>query len=709
MSCYCSASHTDNNYSTDEHDSVRDSSNRIQAASLSQKFGLHQSDSGADLSEYYDYNDAKTSLQNLFASYGKTLSSEDADEGEKFFDNNKMELEEAQEEEEEEKKKKKNKNKNSINNNVGRLKNNEENDDDDDNGEYKIMENPVTELKECQNTIKLTKEDIKSKNLWIDSYKKEDTKIDINDIYSDLCKSDMLFDDILEDVKYVSNDEICSLKGLKINDQSRILSVINHDSSKCKGELERMWIKFWSENGEQLIWTSWIEKYAAYINPGYFDDNQITTEYDKKDENEGINNKQKYRENYPEQNTCFPNQAHKDCEINRSNFEGIFSKNIETQSKFLNESTNFPFQESTAATSAATSNCGKIFLVNESEADDNRKKLINREISPEIGEGWNPLSPFSIEESYNQPSNMEDEQLITISRCSSISESIANTNATTDSMTDVTKMTINSSSFDSNSIHSSSLFSSTTSSIESNVTSSSSELECEPGLEDVDKYWQKLWKEHFQEQYCLQCKLFMERYDQELELHIDEFKDDKEKYDGEEILSKDNFNLEYHRTDDSGLLKFDKSKEFNDESKDLKKEIKIDSKGDHLRRKRKMIMESVGMLMQNLTVESKESHRPMDSDSIDNNDDKNNSEKDITNSYGTPTASDSSTIQSSIDGNRLKMISSGGDGDRPNDDKPITLKRWYKYLNIIKIVILIMKIIYKKGLVATNKFVYFSF
>ena len=31
-------------------------------------------------------------------------------------------------------------------------------------------------------------------------------------------------------------------------------------------------------------------------------------------------------EKFSEQNTCFPSQAHRNCELDRSNFEGIFSK-----------------------------------------------------------------------------------------------------------------------------------------------------------------------------------------------------------------------------------------------------------------------------------------------------------------------------------------------------------------------------------------------
>ena len=34
-------------------------------------------------------------------------------------------------------------------------------------------------------------------------------------------------------------------------------------------ELNNLWEKHWSENGEQLIWFSWIEKYSDYINPTF--------------------------------------------------------------------------------------------------------------------------------------------------------------------------------------------------------------------------------------------------------------------------------------------------------------------------------------------------------------------------------------------------------------------------------------------------------
>lgn len=497
MSCYCSASHTDNNYSTDEHDSVRDSSHRPQAAPLTQKLGLHQSDSGADLSEYHDYHEAK-GIRDLLGSCNSKADDEGAER-------------------------------------KGVFRNKYREDDKEESLEF--FEN---------------------------NFKIGDEKLSLGSKISRQINQD---DDIIE---------------------------IKRNSSNYRSELELLWGKFWSKNGEQLIWASWIEKYADYINPEYMQNNASET-----------------RETFPEQNTCFPNQAHKDCEINRSNFEGIFSK---TTNQKCSESS-FPFQETTQVT------------VNDNEADDNRKKLGNREISPEIGDGWNPLSPFSFEEGYNLTSNTEDERLIAKSRCSSVGESIANTNATTDSMTDVTKMTITSSSFDSNSIQSSSLFSSTTSSIESNITSSSSEMEAEPGMEEVDKYWQQLWKEHFQEQYWMQCKLFMQRYDEELELH-------KAANSGKETTKRKEFD----------------GTEFLSKTKDNS-------------RRKKMIMESVGTLMQNLTMRSDDS-QPMDSDVRDNTGD-NNAENGATN-----------TQRSSSGGTKtLENCSSGGDGEQPNEDKPTNLKR----------------------------------
>jgi len=215
------------------------------------------------------------------------------------------------------------------------------------------------------------------------------------------------------------------------------------DYSSNKSVMDIAWDKFWAKHGEQLIWASWIEKYADYINPNYFQNNARTIE-DEKLQDEEIN--EVAIERYFEQNTCFPSQAHKNCELVRSNFAGIFNKSCSSDSELkpaVTSSNNFSFEQVSRQE------------VNDKDAGENRKKILNFEISLGDGDGWNPLSPLSIEENYNHHSNAEDERLLM--RCDSVNGSITKTNATSDSMTNVTKMTLTSSSCDSNSVHSSSL------------------------------------------------------------------------------------------------------------------------------------------------------------------------------------------------------------------------------------------------------------
>lgn len=642
VSCYCSASHTDNNYSTDEHDSVRDSSHRPAAQPLTQKLGLHQSDSGADLSEYHDYHEAK-SIQNLLANYGKTFSTGDVDEVRENYNGwEKIER------------------KNEV------FRKYRENDAEDTSLEALQTEscnkyqadsvggdysNPIIQSNAESLLITLDTDVFPGLNS-VDTKPSEvggDSDFDVR------CM-DGSTNRLISKNNFSPDQRACSKRFNTISQDSG-LTVIKRNSSNYRSELETLWGQFWSENGEQLIWASWIEKYADYINPDYLQQNQRSIE----DERIDVQKQKTAAEPFPEQNTCFPNQAHKNCEINRCNFEGIFSKTITdpsvTNVKCLTDNTNFPFNDTSQ------------IPVNDYDADENRKKLVNREVSPEIGEGWNPLSPFSLEESYNQPSNMEDERLITTSRCSSIGESIAHTNATTDSMTDVTKMTITSSSFDSNSIPSSSLFSSTTSSIESHVTSSSSELESEPGMEDVDKYWQQLWKEHFQEQYWLQCKLFMERYDQELELHID---------DSNQEMGNDLPHNSVNISDDTEYLQ----ETVNSTELKKPKEIEKDSSksftsGKTNSGRRRLIMESVGTLMQNLTMHSDEA-QPMDSD-VGDNVETNSTEKQADPAHATPTNNSAfNTGQSTPGANTFKNSTGGDEGDQPNEEKPTTLKRCHE-------------------------------
>ncbi|XP_018397427.1 PREDICTED: uncharacterized protein LOC108775532 isoform X2 [Cyphomyrmex costatus] len=527
VSCYCSASHTDNNYSTDEHDSVRDSAHWPTAHSLTQKLGLHQSDSGADLSEYHDQHEAK-SIQNLVASYGKTFQTIETE-----------------------------------------VENNDEN---------------VNMLTEFEHVSGDHKESSAVQNLS-DSTTILNTKGHDKDLI----------------IQY---------------DYNSYAYPYSADYGSNKNAVDVAWEKFWAKQGEQLIWASWIEKYADYINPEYFQNNACTTE-DEKLQDAEIN--EVAIERYFEQNTCFPSQAHKNCELVRSNFAGIFNKSYSSDSELKpaavsSSNTSFSFEQVSRQE------------VHDKDADENRKKILNFEMSPEDGDGWNPLSPLSIEENYNHHSNAEDERLLM--RCDSVNGSITKTNATSDSMTNVTKMTLTSSSCDSNSVHSSSLLTSVTSSIESSMTSSSSDQENEFSVEDNDKYWQHLWKENFETQYQKQYELFTINYKKQHNIDYNQldFNTSKpchllnESYNNSNILQQEEVALQDRNNEDLlGIYTCEDKKhesmdtvqtylftpnKVNAENKNLRKGSALNSKSkssEKLKTQR-LIMDSVGVLMKNLTI-----------------------------------------------------------------------------------------------------------
>ncbi|XP_076282032.1 trimethylguanosine synthase 1 isoform X2 [Lasioglossum baleicum] len=597
VSCYCSASHTDNNYSTDEHDSVRDSAHRPATHSLTHKLGLHQSDSGADLSEYHDQHEAK-SIQNLLASYGKTFQTTE------------------------------------------------------------------TELEDGFEKVNVLPETREAKHLGFES--------ELTDIHSS--------DRLAENIKFLSiNPSSCTEKKFHIKSPSFILG--DHDSDiqntskndaqvsrenvshtyshnshaypysmyqQTKSAIDISWEKYWSENGEQLIWSSWIGKYADYINPEYWQQNAHLIGDERVETKETI-------EKYSEQNTCFPSQAHRNCELGRSNFEGIFSKNSSTDDNEIKAkdtySVNFSFDDLNKQE------------INDKDAEENRRRMTSLETPPETGDGWNPLSPFSLEESYNQQSNAENERLLT--RCDSINESIAKTNATSDSMTNVTKMTLTSSSCDSISMHSSSLMSSVTSSIESNITSTSSEQDHEYTPEDNDRYWQHLWKENFQIEYHRHYELFMANYKTEHSINVG-----VECFCGEHKNGESDGSIDQDFTETDAVNKINLSENKNVSNKNL-----TYCKREKTRKKR-LIIESVGILVQNLITttddnDSREGTNREGNENVCSSKDKHNGQSAVTQNEN------SAIIRNHTDSNNSiqRNYSNEGDGDKPPEDKPVTLKR----------------------------------
>nr|XP_033320978.1 trimethylguanosine synthase-like [Megalopta genalis] len=591
VSCYCSASHTDNNYSTDEHDSVRDSAHRPATHSLTHKLGLHQSDSGADLSEYHDQHEAK-SIQNLLASYGKT------------FQTTETELED---------------------------------------GFEKVNVLPETrEVKHIEFESELT--DIHSS----DHHLAENIKV--LSINPSNCTEKKFH---IKSPSFILGDHDSEIQNTSKNDAqtySKNVSNTFSDNSQAypysmyqqnKSSMDIAWDKYWSENGEQLIWSSWIGKYADYINPEYLQQSAHLIGDERVETKETI-------EKYSEQNTCFPSQAHRNCELGRSNFEGIFSKHNSTDSNEIKAkdtySVNFSFDDLNKQE------------INDRDAEENRRRITSLETPPETGEGWNPLSPFSLEESYNQQSNAENERLLT--RCDSINESIAKTNATSDSMTNVTKMTLTSSSCDSISMHSSSLISSVTSSIESNITSTSSEQDHEYTPEDNDRYWQHLWKENFQIEYHKHYELFIAIYKTE---HSNPSVD---------CFCEQHKNVESDGSVDQDLTETDTINKINVSNKNF-----TYCKREKTRKKR-LIMESVGIFVQNLITKSddsdgKERKNKEGNKNVSSSGDKKNDQSAVTQN------DNSAIIRNHGDSNNSikRNYSNEGDGDKPHEDKPVTLKR----------------------------------
>jgi trimethylguanosine synthase len=254
------------------------------------------------------------------------------------------------------------------------------------------------------------------------------------------------------------------------HERNNSLPELFHDDEHVSG-----WEKYWSKNGERLIWQSWIEKYIDYINPEYLGKDGVPP------------------------------------------FEG------EPSSAF-----NFDI------------------------SNENRTEIV---ISPPplhdlltaddlFSDGWNPLSPAStacVSSKYQHYRRNESDNLLS-PRCESVNSSIPMTiGGTTDSMTNVTRMTISSFDFGGSS-RVSSESTPTSTPTDSNSVSSFSDSEesdnpmttrlsadCEkllkeskndgngehippPTGNDPEEYWQKRWQGHAQEQYVKHYNEFMEAH-----------------------------------------------------------------------------------------------------------------------------------------------------------------------------------------------------
>lgn len=354
------------------------------------------------------------------------------------------------------------------------------------------------------------------------------------------------------------------------------------------------WEKYWSDNGERLIWASWIEKFSDYINPDY---------------------------------TKFNNE-----EPSTSNTKSKFNFDPVDE---IEKSVLQPKTEIIVSSCSPAANSGDINFA---------------------ADGWNPLSPASVDDSWNmrRPINIDADHLLS-PRCESVTSSIPLTIGTTDSMTNVTHMTISSYDFGSGLISSvSSVLSESNSSADILSSSTDSSVPSSQPIEggddakelliveeddamDSDQHWQILWQKHFQEQYAKQYKSFMAAHE-----------------------------LEHCSLSCSFQSE---SMTFNDAEASTRKSSK------HRKRNRKFVSENLPALVSNLNLNCPHTEQTQPTDGADNSVGNKDSSAIITGTHCSDlTAMAAMGLPTSF-GQVAGTSGSGGDGNRNPNDKPINLKR----------------------------------
>uniref|UniRef100_A0A182SHY9 Trimethylguanosine synthase n=1 Tax=Anopheles maculatus TaxID=74869 RepID=A0A182SHY9_9DIPT len=252
-------------------------------------------------------------------------------------------------------------------------------------------------------------------------------------------------------------------------------------------DLHDAWETYWSKHGEAIIWASWIEKYSDYINPEYL-------EPEDQDQATGTNTPHDKSEATPGTAT----EVDKDFSFDNDAITTTTSMQI-----VVSACSPHPYTKSTYQMAHWPLPSGEGAAGSSSGAGDDALWCAHRSGS------------------------CENEALLS-PRCDSVTSSIPLTIGTTDSMTNVTRMTISSYDFCSSKVSSdsSNLSESLSSEISNESSNSSDMLETEylvggnqtagapipPDEEaamDGEQYWQILWQQHFQELYAKQYHHFM--------------------------------------------------------------------------------------------------------------------------------------------------------------------------------------------------------
>lgn len=331
--------------------------------------------------------------------------------------------------------------------------------------------------------------------------------------------------------------------GLQLSDSGADLSECGGDTQYTSSTRHDDWERYWSANGERIIWQSWIAKYGEYINPGYLNRDGTTLSESNgvlpedgpvgQIKDPSVDDSSKLKTNqcsiFDEQHTAFQRQEstfHSLSSTFQSSFQNSFPRgeglsknipspgdleiNVELPSKNLLDDVDNEYSgPATDKTELQGSFELTLPAITKTDAESKNEDLLtspageppeketkqdmlmcNSDINP--ADRWSPLSPSSTDDSSGDGS--ADDNIM--------AGSVANTALTSDSMTNVTKITVSSLDFScgdmEDSVNSSSLSSSS---------AGSGSVPCV--TDEADQYWQELWKQHFNEQYYAHYNAFL--------------------------------------------------------------------------------------------------------------------------------------------------------------------------------------------------------
>lgn len=382
---------------------------------------------------------------------------------------------------------------------------------------------------------------------------------------------------------------------------------------------EDTWDKFWAVNGERIIWASWIKKYSDYINPSYLDENNDLL----LDEN-----------NVPKPKTMDPINQEKNVTQKLEDTD-----NDIRERKFSYDSKINPYRKN--------------------KPDDKLEKSSDSTFSRE-----DALLPLS-----RRRSCSEHERIVS-----------PRTFAGTDSMTNVTKITL--SSYDITSSH---ITSESTSPDGYSVSSSPSEdqsndqtrianlnvdenFDQESEEMDTEQYWQFLWKKHFGEQYALHYANYVESH-ASLNVKEDEVPANIEPVPERKIVEIDLENSEGNSQEMPSVI------EVQEQVDKIKLEDKVTKQKKRTKKTNSKYIGSVGFLLQNLLKEQqlKELQQSEVQEGSDGNDNKQSNEGKRDTAADNKSSEVSNTLM--LSNSNLHNYSYDDGDEDPPEEKPVTLKR----------------------------------